>query len=125
SSTLACGRIDRISKIEIIGRNRRNRKNKVRNSPMGPMYVAQSQMVGRYRPQAAGRKSRWRVGTTTGERSSDMPELATMEMKKRTPTFDRTRRNQSAWGTTTLHRINDHQSGAYGPVMRFQLMYIS
>ena len=36
----------RISKIEIIGRNRMNRKSRARNNPMVPMKVDQSQNVG-------------------------------------------------------------------------------
>ena len=46
SLIFASGAIVRISKIEIIGRNRMNRKNSVRNIPIVPMNVIQSQIVG-------------------------------------------------------------------------------
>ena len=46
SSTFASGRIVRISKIEIIGRKRRNRNSSVRNRPIVPTKVDQSQNVG-------------------------------------------------------------------------------
>ena len=38
--------VARISAIEIIGRNRTNRNNSVRNKPIVPMKVLQSQIVG-------------------------------------------------------------------------------
>ena len=46
SSTFASGRIVRISKIEIIGRKRRNRNSSARNRPIVPTNVDQSQNVG-------------------------------------------------------------------------------
>ena len=46
SCSFASGAIVRISKIEIIGRNRMNRKNSVTNIPIVPMNVIQSQIVG-------------------------------------------------------------------------------
>src|SRR5438067_1777090 len=46
SSTFASGRMVRISKIEIIGRNRRNRNSSDRNNPIVPTNVAQSHRVG-------------------------------------------------------------------------------
>ena len=46
SRTFASGAIVRISKIEIIGRKRMNRKNSVTNMPIVPMNVIQSQIVG-------------------------------------------------------------------------------
>src|SRR5438128_12338556 len=45
------GRRARISAIEIIGKNRTNTNNKLRNKPMEPNRVAQSQKVGEYMPQ--------------------------------------------------------------------------
>src|SRR5207249_5864718 len=94
SSTFACGRIVRISKIEIIGRNLRNRNNSVRNSPIVPMKVDQSQIVGLYLPHAEGRKSRCRLVTTMMNRSSHMPTFTRSEMPKRIRTLVRTRLNQ-------------------------------
>src|SRR4051812_1495671 len=43
SSTLADGRMVRISKIEIIGRKRRNNSSSATNSPIVPTKVLQSQ----------------------------------------------------------------------------------
>src|SRR5262249_21078279 len=63
ASTLASGRMVRISKIEIIGKNLRNRNSSVRNRPIVPTNVDQSQNVGSYMPQDEVRKSRWRLVT--------------------------------------------------------------
>src|SRR5207244_12550265 len=46
SATSACGKMVRISKMEIIGRKRMNRNSKLRNSPNVPRYVIQSHRVG-------------------------------------------------------------------------------
>src|SRR5438477_479209 len=48
----------RTSEMEIIGRNRMKRNRSVRNNPMLPKSVAQSQMVGVYIFQLEGTKSR-------------------------------------------------------------------
>src|SRR4029079_11090561 len=58
------GTMVRISKIEIIGRKRMNRKSSEKNSPSVPMKVAQSQIVPEYIPHEDGRKSRCRLVTT-------------------------------------------------------------
>jgi hypothetical protein len=58
SSTFASGKMVLISKIEIIGRNRRNRNNRATNRPRVPMKVLQSQIVGLYIPHAEVKKSR-------------------------------------------------------------------
>ena len=96
----------RISKMEIIGRNRRNRNNSVRNRPIVPRKVDQSQNVGAYMPQDEGRKSRCRLSTMMTKRSSHMPTLTTSAMMKSSGTLVRTRLNQSICGMTTLHRIS-------------------
>ena len=67
SSTFASGSIVRISKIEIIGRKRRNRNSSVRNSPIVPTNVDQSQNVGAHMPHDEGRKSRCRLVTMIDE----------------------------------------------------------
>src|SRR6266536_1506947 len=46
SSTSASGSIVRISKIEIIGRNRINRNKRAKNKPILPAYMDQSQNEG-------------------------------------------------------------------------------
>ncbi len=46
SATSASGKIVRISKIEIIGRKRMNRNNKVKKNPIVPMNMVQSQVEG-------------------------------------------------------------------------------
>src|SRR5262249_51652129 len=45
----------RITKIEIMGRKRKNRNRRATNSPMVPRNVAQSQTVGEYMPHADGK----------------------------------------------------------------------
>src|SRR5262245_41224702 len=110
SSTFASGRIVRISKIEIIGRNRRNRNSSATNMPIVPIYVPQSQMVGRYMPHDDGRKSRCRLVTTMTKRSSHIPTLTTSETTKSTGALSRTRLNHNTCGPTTLHRISAQYS---------------
>ena len=74
SSTFASGSIVRISKIEIIGRKRRNRNSSVRNKPdradeRRPVPERRAE----YMPHDDGRKSRCRLVTTMTNRSSHMP----------------------------------------------------
>src|SRR5262249_38076256 len=106
SSSFASGKMVRISKIEIIGRKRRNKNSSAKNSPIGPTCVAQSHTVGRYLPQADGRKSRCRLVTTITKRSSHMPTFTTREIRNSVGTLVRTRLNQSACGTRTLQRMS-------------------
>ena len=54
-SSVASGRIVRISKIEIIGRKRRNKNSKVKKNPIVPMNIPQSHIVGWYIPQDDGK----------------------------------------------------------------------
>src|SRR5579864_1471635 len=63
STTSACGSSVRTSKIEIMGSERMNRKNRKKNRPMVPTYVATSQIVGQYNAQEDGKKSRDRLTT--------------------------------------------------------------
>src|SRR5678809_471557 len=63
SSTSASGKIVRISKIEIIGRNRMNKNSNVKKKPIEPVYIAQSHCVGRYCPHDEGKKSRCKLVT--------------------------------------------------------------
>jgi hypothetical protein len=108
----------RISKIEIIGRKRRNRNNSARNSPLVPMKVDQSQNVGAYMPHDEGRKSRCRLVTMMMRRSSHMPTLTTSDNTKSTTTLSRTRFSQRIWGATTLQKSSPQYANAYGPVSR-------
>src|SRR6185369_14323917 len=55
SSTSASGRMVRISKIEIIGRNLMNRNSSVKKKPSVPMNMPQSHCVGWYMPHDDGR----------------------------------------------------------------------
>jgi hypothetical protein len=56
TSYLCCSSTSsRISKIEIIGKNRMNKNINEANSPIVPMYVDQSQNVGRYMPHEDGK----------------------------------------------------------------------
>ena len=88
----------RISKIEIIGRKRRNRNSSVRNRPIVPTKVDQSQNVGWYMPHDDGRKSRCRLVTMMTNRSSHMPTLTISEMTNSDGTLVRTRLNHSTCG---------------------------
>src|SRR3954471_12481668 len=106
SPTLASGRMVRISKIEIIGRKRRNRNSSDRNRPMVPMKVDQSQNVGAYMPHDEGRKSRCRLSTMITKRSSHMPMLTMIEITNSAGTVVRIFLNHSSCGMTTLHKIS-------------------
>src|SRR5258705_417186 len=118
SFTFASGRIVRISKIEIIGRKRRNRNRSERNKPIVPRNVDQSQNVGWYIPHEEGRKSRCRLVTMMTKRSSHMPTFTTSEIMKSNGTLVHTRFSQSACGTATLQKISSQYANAYGPVSR-------
>src|SRR5262245_34806005 len=96
----------RISKMEIMGRKRMNRKSSDRNSPIVPRYVAQSQRVGVYIPQEEGRKSRCRLVTTMTKRSSHIPMLTMIETTNSTGMLERILRDHSTWGATPLHRMS-------------------
>ena len=52
------------------------------------------------------------------KRSSHMPLLTMSAITNSAGGLDRTRRNQSACGSTTLQRISVQYTGAYGPVIR-------
>src|SRR5476649_1165778 len=106
SPTLAPGRIVRISKIEIIGRKRRNRNSSDRNRPIVPRNVDQSQNVGAYRPHDEGRKSRCKLSTMITNRSSHMPTFTTSAMMNRLGMLVRICLNHSSCGMTTLQRIS-------------------
>ena len=67
SSTFASGRIVRISKIEIIGRKRRNRNNSERNRPIVPRNVDQSQNVGAVHPPRRGQEVAMQAGDDDDE----------------------------------------------------------
>src|SRR6476619_1221908 len=120
--TFASGTSARISKIEIIGSTRMNRKNSITNSPMVPKNVIQSHRVGQYIPQDDGRKSRCRLVTTMTKRSSHMPTLTTMATAKRPSVLVRTRRNHSHCGVMMLQKMSVQYMYQYGPVIRFQIM---
>ena len=62
-----------------------NRNSRQKNSPIVPMNVAQSQIVGWYMPHDDGRKSRCRLVTTITKRSSHMPMLTTMRDRRTAP----------------------------------------
>src|SRR6185436_10380117 len=117
-STFASGSIERISKIEIIGRKRTNRNSSARNSPIVPANVEMSHTVGENMPQDEGRKSRWRLVTMITNRSSHMPMLMTIERTKSAAAFSRMRLNQSSCGIATLQRSSSQYDTRYGPVNR-------
>ena len=102
----ASGTIVRISKIEIIGSTRMNRKNSVRNSPIVPKNVIQSQRVGQNMPQDDGRKSRCRLVTTITKRSSHIPTLTTIAMANSGSGLVRTLLIHRNCGMTMLERIS-------------------
>src|SRR5262245_24492747 len=98
SCTSACGNSVRISKFEIIGKNRMNKNNRARNSPNVPTYIDQSQIVPEYRPQLEGKKSRLRLSTMITYRSSHMPMLTTIAITKSSVGLERTDFSHSACG---------------------------
>src|ERR1700740_711827 len=97
----------RISKIEIIGRNRMNRKSRLKNNPKVPIYVAQSHWVGWYIPQDDGRKSRWRLVTENTKRSSHIPTFTIIAITNSAGMFILIFLNHRNCGVTILHAISD------------------
>src|SRR6266550_6987885 len=112
SFTSACGRIVLISKIEIIGKKRMNRNNKLRKSPIVPRNIEKSQIVGLYIAQDEGRKSRCRLVTIITNRSSHIPMLTMSELTNKSGTFQRTFLDHRSCGITMLQVISDQYSGA-------------
>src|SRR5437016_4144331 len=102
SRTSAPGTMVRISKMEMTGMKRMNRKKSVKKRPRVPTYVDQSQKVGWYMPHDEGRKSRCRLVTTITKRSSHMPTLTNMATMNRPTTPVRTILIQMNWGATML-----------------------
>ena len=105
--TFAAGTIVRISKIEIIGRTLMKRKKSIVNKPIVPKNVIRSQRVGQYIPHDEGRKSRCRLVTTISNRSSHMPTLTNIEMKKSIAGDVRMLLIHRNCGITMLQRIRD------------------
>src|SRR5438270_7605274 len=79
SSTSACGRMVRISKMEMTGRKRTNKNSSARNRPSVPTKVITSQREGWNMPHDDGRKSRCRLMAMMTKRSSHMPMFTMME----------------------------------------------
>src|SRR5205085_1720852 len=100
SSTSACGRMVRISKIEITGRKRMNRKSSARNKPSVPTKVMMSHLVAWNIPQDDGRKSRCKLVTMMMKRSSHMPTFTTMATIHNPSGLLRTWRAHSTCGKT-------------------------
>src|ERR1700674_3579314 len=101
------------------------RKNIVRNRPKEPKSVAQSQRVGAYMPHEDGRKSRCNEGTMITNLSSHIAQLISKASRKISPTLERTRRDQSACGSTMLNAIRLQYTAAYGPLARLAIKYFS
>ena len=51
-----------------------------------------------------------------------MPTLTMMAIPNSMGALVRTRLNQSTCGSTTLQKMSDQYTGAYGPVILFQIM---
>src|SRR5258706_6382102 len=107
SSTSACGRMVRISKMEMTGRKRTNRKSSARNNPMVPTKVMMSQRVGWNMPQDEGRKSRGRLMAMMTKRSSHMPMFTMMATRHEPSGLLRTPRIHSSCGGATLQVVSD------------------
>src|ERR1043165_8114777 len=97
----------RISEIEIIGRNRTNKKIKLINKPIVPMNIDQSQNVGLYIAQDDGRKSRCRLGIMIMNLSSHIPTSTTSDITQSSTTLCRTFLIHRTCGITTLQKISD------------------
>src|SRR5688572_33254440 len=59
---------------------------------------------------------------TMTKRSSHMPTFTTMAIRNRPSVLVRTRLNHSHCGVMMLQKISAQYYGAYGPVIRFQIM---
>src|SRR5947207_11924077 len=101
----------------IIGTYRTNSMKNVKNRPIVLMNVAQSQMVGEYRPQALGTYSRVSVITIT-YRSNHMPTRAMTETVNRMSGFIRHFLTHRICGQTKLQKIRHQYDQPYGPNMR-------
>src|SRR5262245_8327068 len=93
----------------------------VKNSPNVPINVAQSQMVGAYRPQVLGTYSRVSVTTIT-YRSNHMPIRTIIDTTNRTTGFSRHFFTQSTCGATKLQKIRHQYDQPYGPNMRWKFV---
>ncbi len=92
-AALACGTNVLTSKIEIIGKNLMNRKINVKNIPMVPINIDQSNGVGEYIAHDDGKKSRCKLVTIMTNRSSHIPTLTINEMIKSQNSLSRKRLN--------------------------------
>src|SRR5438552_6863164 len=104
SFTFACGNRVRISKIEMAGMKRMNRKNSKVKKPIVPTKIITSHLVNQYIPQELGRKSRCKLVMTITKRSNHMPVLTTRATQKSFQGVERTLLNHSSWGITILQR---------------------
>src|SRR5437879_8083140 len=100
-----------------------NKINRVRNNPMLPKRVAQSQTVGKNIPHDDGTKSRCKLVTTMTNLSIHIPRLIANATKKSATRFRRMRADQSACGTNTLKNISAQKIQPYGPNARLVIMY--
>src|SRR5437899_10613376 len=98
---------------------------KVRNSPMLPSRVAQSQNVGMYIFQLEGTKSRAKLVTTMTNRSTHIPTLAESATRNSAISFVRIFRDHSSCGSTQLSVINTQNTQPYGPKARLRIIDIS
>ena len=95
----------RISKIEMTGMKRTNRKNRVKKRPMVPMNVDQSHIVGWYMPHDEGRKSRCSEVTMMTNRSSHIPTFVNIAQMNRATALVRTFLIHRNCGEITLHTM--------------------
>src|SRR4051812_16149752 len=102
-----------------------NKNCSVRNRPMLPSSVAQSQNVGKYIAQLEGTKSRCRLVTTITNRSTHMPRFTDKATKKRATVFVRTFCDQSNCGTTQFSAIKPQKTHPYEPNARWCIIALS
>src|SRR5438874_8285499 len=95
----------RDSEIAIIGRNRMNKNNSVRNNPMLPKSVAQSQTVGKNIPHDDGTKSRCKLVITITNRSVHMPRSMQSATPRSVTGLRRIHGDHRACGTSTLKNM--------------------
>src|SRR5438045_1794639 len=112
----------RASDIEIIGKYRIKSSSKVRNKPMLPIRVAQSQTVGTYSLQLEGTKSRAKLVITMTNRSTHIPTFTERATKNSARVLVRTLGHQSNCGMTQLRAIKPQKIQPYGPKARFFIM---
>src|SRR5258706_336921 len=101
--------------MDIMGRKGTKRRSRKRTSPIDPPYIAQSHFVPWYMPHDDGRKSRDSDTGMMTKRSSHMPTLTNMAVKKSQNVEVRQRFIHMSCGANPLRTISASYMCRYGP----------